>query len=134
MLVVVGCLKKVEMFESFFFFFLIQHNQLAPIILGLHHGYCYCYNDSFIDCASNGQQWLVIERKPNHNRLKEWNLKIGRKKKTSPRKILQECKAQNGFFYPFPWTINLICTRMNEWWGHATHSLLLSWTHHDNKT
>lgn len=127
MLVVVGCLKKVEMFESFLSFFLIQHNQLAPIILGLHHGYWNCYNNgSFIDCASNGQQWLVIERKPNHNRLKEWNLKIGRKKKTSPRKILQECKAQNGFFYPFPWTINLICTRMNEWWGHATH--------HDNKT
>jgi hypothetical protein len=135
LLVVVGCLKKLETFKSFLSFFLIRHNQLALIVLGLHHGYC-CYynNNSFIDCASNGQQWFVTERKANHNGLKEWNLKTGRKKKTSPGRILQECRAQNGFFYPFPWTINLMCTRINEWWGHMTHSLLLSWTHHDNKT
>ncbi len=135
LLVVVGCLKKLEMFESFLFLFLIHHNQLAPIVLGLHHGYCYYYNNSsFIDCASNEQQQLVIEWKANHNGLKEWNLKTSRKKKTSPRIILQEWRAQNGFFYPFPWSINLICTRINEWWGHANRSLLLSWTHHDNKT
>lgn len=81
LLVMVGCLKKVETFKNFSFFSFLY--DIINIILGLHHGYCCCYkNNYFIDCASNGQQ-LVRERKPNHNGLKEWNLKIGRKKKTS---------------------------------------------------
>jgi hypothetical protein len=48
--------------------------------------------------AGHGQQRLVTERKTTHNGLKEWSLETARKKKTSPRRMLQQCRAQHGFF------------------------------------
>jgi hypothetical protein len=48
--------------------------------------------------AGHGQQRLVTERKTAHNGLKEWSLETARKKKTSPRRMLQQCRAQHGFF------------------------------------
>ncbi|CAK9200584.1 unnamed protein product [Sphagnum troendelagicum] len=47
--------------------------------------------------AGHGQR-LVTERKTTHNGLKEWSLETARKKKTSPRRMLQQCRAQHGFF------------------------------------
>jgi hypothetical protein len=48
--------------------------------------------------AGHGQQRLVTERKTTHNGLKEWSLESARKKKISPRRMLQQCRAQHGFF------------------------------------
>jgi hypothetical protein len=52
--------------------------------------------------AGHGQQRLVTERKTNHNGLKEWSLETARKKKTNPRRMLQQCRAQHGFFSSSP--------------------------------
>jgi hypothetical protein len=52
--------------------------------------------------AGHGQQRLVTERKTTHNGLKEWSLETARKKKTNPRRMLQQCRAQHGFFSSSP--------------------------------
>ncbi len=69
LLVVVGCLKKLETFESSLSLSLVCPNQPALIVLGLHHGCC-CNSSSssFIDCRSwatttcyreeNNPQWF----------------------------------------------------------------------------